>query len=367
MRALTLLLVVGCGSDDAVKKAVQDAVNAANTTTGRTGIEMVGKAVWLDAPMFDPECVTAKNLAFHDDPRRRPSSRKNIARLTPLYETQRWLVTSTEKGYCLYVGDDPQGRVEGDARWVTDHYELDVRYSFGKAAPFGECLDDVFTFRTFQAKQSGGDWTITGPDLTFVPAGCPSPLPGGEERAGSADRPTGKPSGPPSKSEVVTLMKQFDDALWDGDFLKARSLVSCYNLWEEKKVGSCSVAEFLSLGPVPRGQLRPQDGTSWLESAIDDPASLVSITPDKDDPTLFAAHYKHKRTGSDRSIGVQWAGGAWKLVGVAEIKGEGLTSVRFLTDLHDRTRREIFERRMKGEEIDYQGNPLKPPEEEAPE
>ena len=94
-----------------------------------------------------------------------------------------------------------------------------------------------------------------------------------------------------------------------------------------------------------------------------DIADFGRIFADKTDPTLFHVMMTHKRTGKKRSFSVQYDDGDWFLFGVVGQKAEALTAMRFINDLHDRTRRDILERRVNGEKIDHQGNPLEGEEE----
>ena len=57
---------------------------------------------------------------------------------------------------------------------------------------------------------------------------------------------------------------------------------------------------------------------------------------------------------------MQWADGGWHLVGFVGRKAEGLTIARFFYDLHRKDKREVFERRLGGEQIDENGHPLDP-------
>ena len=61
-----------------------------------------------------------------------------------------------------------------------------------------------------------------------------------------------------------------------------------------------------------------------------------------------------------RSLTVQWVDGQYKLMAVVSLKGEGMTSPRFVYDMHVPQRRKIFEKRLKGEPIDERGNNYDP-------
>jgi len=152
-------------------------------------------------------------------------------------------------------------------------------------------------------------------------------------------------------------MKAFDQALHDADFAAAREQTRCVNLFENPMWNACSLGELVSVGPSFVAS-RGRDGTPWLEYTLKKADDIGRILPDKQDPTLFHVMMKHKRTGKDRSFAVQWADGDWRLFGVVGQKAEALTSMRFVSDLHDRTRRDVLERRIAGEKIDHNGNPL---------
>ncbi|RME28623.1 MAG: hypothetical protein D6798_01995, partial [Deltaproteobacteria bacterium] len=162
----------------------------------------------------------------------------------------------------------------------------------------------------------------------------------------------------PTRAEVEAAIQALDDALWAGDLLAARDAMVCYNLFEKDKVGTCSVGELVALGPVPRGEARMQDGTPWLEYVRDDWHEFDRIVWDRKDRTLAHVTYKHKRNGRTRSLSVQYDGGTWKVVGIVGRKAEAITTARIMTDLVDRDRRDIFERRLAGEPIDADGNSL---------
>jgi hypothetical protein len=124
------------------------------------------------------------------------------------------------------------------------------------------------------------------------------------------------------------------------------------------------VGELVAVGPQPRGQERAEDGTPWLEFAVASFADFERVVPERKDPTLYHVTLTHKRTGRDRSFGVQWEQGKWKLLGVVDAKAEGLTFLRFLYDLHDPARMATFDRRLKGEKLDEKGQPPAGSEEE---
>jgi len=348
------LLALGCAQKadpELIRTAVKDAFTQANPP-GRTGLLLGGKAVWLEAGMFEDACLEQKDLAFNDEPAKRPANMR--ARISPTYQAQRWLTASTPKGYCVYIGNDPVIDV-GTPVDAGDRFKVDVKLSMGTPTPWFECLKPAFTQRTMDVFVVDGEPRFEG-DVTLGQGDCPQPLPEGEERT-ARKRPTQPPPKPPTKADVKSLAQRVEDAFYSGDFLLAQDLTSCYNLFEKDRYGTCSVGEFLGVGPSLHGEQRTQDGTPWLEYTISKLDDIGAITKDRKDPTLFHVNMTHKRTGSDRSFAVQWVGGQWKMVGVVGVKGEALTVVRYVYDLHRSGRRDIFQRRLDGEELDEQGNP----------
>lgn len=350
-----LLLAAACGPSlepEGARKAVQDAFAAANPP-GRAGLLLEGKAVWLQAGMFDDSCLEQKDLAFNDDPKRRPSGSR--PRISPTYMNQRWITASTPTGYCVYLGTDPTTEV-GGAEWVEDRYLVEASVKITSPSPWFECLEPEARERTVQVVEDESGGAKVMDDMGLFSGDCPRPLPEGEERrAGRA--PTEAPPKPPTRAEVVSLAERLEDAFYRGDFGLAQELTSCYNLFEKERYGTCSVGEYVAVGPSLHGDPRPQDGTPWLEYSIASLDDLGAITRDGRDPTLFHVNMTHKRTGRDRSFAVQWVGGKWKMVGVIGLLAEGLTTVRYVYDLHRPDRRAIFQRRLEGEELDEKGNP----------
>ncbi len=361
--ALTTL--TGCGelvapfSSEEATAVVQDAFTAANPG-GRTGSLLRGKAVWLETDVFDKSCLEEKDLAFNDDPANRPTSAAGKPRISATYEHQKWLTASTEQGYCVYMGDDPTLEV-GEVAWNLDRYRVNVTYGLSNATPWWECVANNKKSRVIEVVDEGGKPALQG-SMALFEGDCPHPLPSGETRKGSSTpNPTGKE---PSKSEVAALVEQFDKALYDGDFVTALDMVSCYNVFEDPTWGACSAGEIVSVGPSFTGNPRAQDGTPWLEYVATDAGSLGKLKRDRKIKGRWHVMMKHKRSGKARSFAVERVGGALKLVGVVGRQAEAITAVRFVYDLHDRDKSDILTRRLEGEEIDEAGNPTVPVEEE---
>lgn len=361
----------GCGpsvsiTEEEARGVLEPALQAA-TPAGRTGLLLKGKNVWLQAPVFDKSCLEQKDLAFNDDPGSRPAGQGGVARISPTYLNQRFLTASTPTGYCLVLGEGLQAEIkEATFDWGTqDRWRFQVAYTMQSPTPWFECLDEKVRTREIVVRQGDGEGAapVIEGTVALAEGDCPHPMPLGEDRTARA-APSGKPKGAPSRADVEAAVQRFDEALWAGDFLAVRDAMVCYNLFEDDKVGSCSVGELVALGPVPRGEPRMQDGTPWLEYLQDDWRSFGRVVPDGKDRTLVHVMVEHKRTKAPRSFSLQWDGGEWKVVGIVARQAESITAARIINDLHDRKKRDIFGRRLAGERIDEQGNPLDPVEEE---
>lgn len=370
---LAALSTSGCGpaasiSEEEARGVLEPALAAA-TPAGRTGLLLKGKNVWLQAPDFDKSCLEQKDLAFNDNPGSRPAGQGGVSRISPTYAAQRYLTASTDTGFCVYLGEGLKAEIqEATFDWGTqDRWRFKVAYTMQSPTPWFECLDEKMRTREIVVRQGDGEGAapVIEGTVPLAEGDCPHPLPGGEERTARA-APSGKPKAAPSRSDVEAAVQRMDDALWDGDFKAVQDAIVCYNLFEDDKVGTCSVGEVVALGPVPRGEPRMKDGTPWLEYLQDDWKSFGRIVPDGKDRTLYHVMVEHKRTGAPRSFTVQWDGGQWKVVGVVGKKAESLTTARIINDLHDRKKRDIFGRRLAGERIDEDGNPLDPVAEEEP-
>jgi hypothetical protein len=336
---------------DAVMRAFQEA-----DPPGRSGVELLGRSVWLRAGMFDNACLEEKELAFNDTEDMRPDALKGVERISPTYKNQRYITAPTPKGWCVLLGENPTLTITNARR---DHgvWRLSAVYGMEKPTPWFECLAGTAIQRSLQVGSKDGEPEVQGSVALFDDA-CPTPMPGGEERVGRP-RPTTAPSGPPSRDEVRSLLQAFDDALSAKDYEKALGLVSCYNPFEKETYGSCSVAEILHLAPLLKGRPEnPGDGPPWLEYVMDDVGSFGAIVPDPQDRTMF--HVKMQSRRGPRSLAVQWADGAWKVVGVVGIKAEDITTMRIVYDLDRPAKHAIFERRVQGELIDEKGYPIDP-------
>ncbi len=346
--------------EETVKKTVLDAFNAENKSEGRYGWELPGKGQWFKGPEFDNSCLEGNDLAFRDH--------KKPGRITPTYEAQRWLTASTERGYCIDMGENLSIEVvsvkevtELSGGW--DIQNATIKFTLEKPSPWFKCLLGELSERVVRVEATDSAPAVNESDLgflTFQPKNnCPSPLVKAEKR-GSNPRPVAEPSKGPSLDKVKSIAQKFDGKLYDGKFHKALEAVSCVDLFVPQKWGNCAVSEVLSLGHSTRGQMRPQDGTPWLENELIDFGALKKIKADSLDKTMYHVLFEGRRSKKTRSFTVQWKDGDWKLLGALSLYDSGLTPLRFINDLHDKATRDIFERRLNGEAIDHRGELLDP-------
>jgi hypothetical protein len=359
-RALPLLPLIsfaaGCGAslDAGPARAALEAAAAAANPAGRTGLLLQGHNVWLGTDAFDKSCLESKDLAFNDDPSRRPDG--SGPRISPTYAAQIWITARTNKGYCVVLGEDPAVEL-GEPSWSGEGWRIQAKYTVSKPSPWFECLNPDLKDRLVEVRIPDGGPPEIARDLSLGQGDCPSPVPAPGPRAGAAP-PTARPKGPPSRAEVIELVTAFDALLAKNDHAAALQRVSCWNLFEEQKYGSCVIGDLVAVGPQFPSEPSPGHGTPWLEYAVASAEDIGKITMDGKDPTLAHVLVKHKRTGADRSFSVQWVEGAWKLHGVLNQKAEALSALRFLNDLHQREAADVHRRRIAGEAIDHRGQPL---------
>lgn len=358
---LTLLSLPACDAvisdQGAEAEALVRAAFDATAKPGPFGTEALGKGVWYRAPAISTSCLMQKDWGFRDDPGHSPNA-DGSPRLSPVFGAQNSWTFATEKGYCIYLGDDLTLEVKGATK-LMDVWSVDVAFDMGRPGGWWECVDpDVKTRGIRVITNAAGELEIDG-DPGLFQGGCPAPLPLGMDRKPQA-APKGKPK-PPTAAEVNAAAKRLDDALYAQDYIAALDALSCYNLFNEKPYGSCAVSEVINLGPITRGEVRMQDGTPWTMNVFRSLDDLGAITPDRVDKTMFHVRVKEARgKHKARSLAVQKVDGTWKIVGVVNALGEGLTSARIVYDLDRKEKREIFDRRLKGEKIADDGTSLDP-------
>jgi hypothetical protein len=353
---LSLILATSCVGSNQSEEAealVKSAFEAANPI-GRTGVEAFGKGIWFRSEMIDGSCLQEKNWGFMSD----PDSKTGGKRFSPIYDSQANWTSSTDKGYCVFIGNDPTLSINETNR-VGAEYQVSVTLGMGRLAGWGECLAKKGLNRTIMVT-SGDDsaLSITKGELSMGQGACPAPLPGGEVRK-SQTRPSASPSSMPTIGDVRAAASELDSALREGDFEAAVAAVSCYNLFQEKAYGSCTASDFIGLSPVPKSGDNFME-PPWSEGVFVDLEHFGAITADRQDATLFHVGLKHHRSKKPRTMAVQWVDGRFKVVAVVSLRGEGLTTPRFVYDLDRKDRRDIFERRFQGEKIDALGNSTDP-------
>ena len=275
------LILTGCGSkmDEAtVKGVVEAAFQEHNSTNGRYGWELAGKGQWFDGTAFDKECLIENELAY-------PNHSK-IGQISPAYDVQHMITSSTKRGYCLDMGEGLSYVVDSIAH-VSESGSMDIqnvalRFEIKDPSPWFSCLKEEAKSRTVRVENLDGTPKLNANDtVTFQEKnGCGNPVPKAEKRNPTA-RPTAEPTGKPTIEEVRSLAQKFDDALFERDFDKAYGLVSCVNLYENSKWGTCSLAEVLALGPSTHGESRAEDGAPWLEYTLYDLSKLEKVVTDK--------------------------------------------------------------------------------------
>ena len=331
---------------------------------GRVGVEVLGKGVWYRAPSLSGSCLQQKAWAFNNDPRRtRDAVGRAMPRISPTYSAQNAWVDVTEQGYCVYVGNDATLEIL-QTTFIDSTYRVEVK--LGMAGPGGwwECIDPNVKTQTISVVETAsGDLEIKDGSVSVGRGACRAPLPLGESRKPEA-RPRKHPPALPTRKEVREVLQAFDDRLRDHDYVGALEQVACFNLFEESKFGSCSVGEIVGLSAVPEKDDDPFE-PPWTDGVFYDLDSFGRISKDVHDPNMVHVEVQHRRTQHRRTLSLYWMEDGWALVGVVSLKGEGLTSMRFLYDLDRRDRRDIFERRLDGEMIDELGFPYNPLAEEG--
>ncbi len=360
------LLLGACGNDsetEARARALVENTFAQKVKPGPFGTEALGKGVWFRAPAIHGGCLQDKDWGHMDDPAHSAAAnRSSTRRISPNYEAQNAWVGRTDKGWCIFLGNDLQLEVT-QVNFVADAWVVDYALSMQRPGGWWECVDESKRAGYVRVLDEDGELSLEegGEDrITLYQGACPAPLPDLDTERKGRPRPAKKPPSPPTRADAIAAAKRLDDALWEGDFAAAVDATACYNLYEKQKFGACAPSEFLNLGPLPRGGTpRMSDGPPWSMNAFKSLDDLGKPTRDPKDPTLYHVPVKPARgKGRKRTMAIQWVDGEWKVVAVLGRLSEGLATVQVVYDLDRPDRRDIFERRMKGEAIGEDGTPL---------
>jgi hypothetical protein len=351
-------LLLGCASkmDEAtVKNVVDKAILESNVTTGHYGYELLGKGQWYSGKGFINDCLMGKELAY-------PNYNK-IGEITPNYFVQNTITASSKKGYCIDLGEDLTYTIDKieqvSATGSMDIQNVTVSFSFTKPSPWVECLEEGYMTRTIRVENLDGTPKLNAKDSLALQDnnGCPNPIPGTQQRKPSS-RPQTPATTPPTKEAIQQLAQKFDDALFEKKFDLALEMVSCVNLYEDNKWGTCVISELITLGASTHGDEQMEG--PWMEGTQYNFNAIESIVADKQDPTLFHVTMPHRKSKALRSFSVQWVNGSWKMFGAVSIMSNSITAMRFMNDFHDPVYRDALEKRLAGEKVDYKGKPLDP-------
>lgn len=357
---LLTLMPLGCGPSVTAEQAadyVKEQAKAANPA-GRTGLELVGRSRWVRGGMFDGQCLMDKDLAFVEN----PQATSGI-KISPTWANQSYITAETDKGWCVYLGDGMEVEV-GTPVAEGGGWKVPVTYSMNSASPWFQCITEAVRSRDVLVNWDPELNLSVDKPLKFLEGDCPHPMPEGEVRPSKVKAPDAAAPKAPTKDEVLALMKAFDGKLAERDLAGALEYVSCYNAFAKDGYGSCAPSELIQVSAHDGGE---HPGMPWTEAVIKDFGDIGRIVKDPKLPGVYHVMTEHKRTKRPRSFAVQWTGKEWKLLGVIGAQGADLTSLRFFYDLHDAEKRDIFIRRLEGEEIDEKGNPLNPYAEEEEE
>ena len=338
------------------KKLIIQEFEKLNSIKGRVSWQLDGKGQWSQGRGFERSCLDEKDIAFHHH--------LKAGKIQPTLSSQKYFTTSTKKGYCIDMGEGLSlvvDSISSDSASISaGSYKTTAHFEMKEPTPWFTCLSENFLRREFYLNFSEGKITIDDSSGLVLREDeeCVQPGVAYVERA-EKTRPTEAPKKAPTKQEIQELLNNFDQALYDYDFAKAISYISCANLIDAKW-GYCTLSELLPLGHVTKGEERMQDGRPWLANTARDFSVFAKSTRDSKDPTLYHLRYKDRRNKKPLSISMQYVGGEWKLfAAIAEVQ-QGVTPLSFILNLHDKEVRDIFERRLAGEEIDSQGRPLNP-------
>lgn len=370
-RMLPLALLCGLGAlgcDSAVDAVVGQHAEAEalvrstfdeQNPAGRVAVEVLGKGVWYKAPTLSGSCLQQNDWAFNNDPRRtKNASGKGMPRISPIYSAQNTWIDTTDKGYCIYVGSDATLDIL-QTTYIDGAYRVEVELGMKTPEGWWECIDGTVKKQTISVVDNEGTLEVVGGQVNVGRGACSSPAPLGDGRKALA-RPRGKAPKLPTKGEVDQLVRAFDDKMRAKDYYGALQHVRCFNLFEDDKFGSCSAGELIGLAAIPKGGEDEPFEPPWTDGVFTDTSKFGRIFFDKRDKHMAHVEIRHRRTDDKRTMAMYWMDKEWHLVGVVSLKGEGLTSMRFVYDLDRKDRRDIFERRLAGEMIDEKGHPYDP-------
>ena len=330
---------------------------------GAVGTEALGKGVWYRTPVFDGVCLQEKHLAHRDQPGRRASGNRTSfgSRISPSYDAQKDWTWSTAKGYCIYLGDGLSMSVD-DVQAQGELWTADVTYTMAHPSDWWSCVAQDQKNAVIRLEETAdGSFSFKDHGAFLHPGDCPAPLPA-EARGRTGAKPPRAPAPrAPTPSQVQAAFERLDTALREHDHAGVLASIACYNLFESKPFGACAASELLDVGPMNDGTPRAQDGTPWTMNVFQDTQAATKVTLDRDNRSLAHAEVKAASGRQKaRTVSLQWVDGEWLVVGVVQRKSEGLTRVEFVNDLDRKEKREIFDRRLGGEEIGADGHPLDP-------
>ena len=372
---MLIYFLLGCSeplSEEQVRTVVLDQFKKDNPAAvgGRVGWELVGKGNWFKGAEFNTLCLAENDIAFQHH--------NKAGYITPTYVAQELVTASTKRGYCVDLGSNLRLDVVevspiSQSSSAYDVQKVKVKMVVDDPTPFFNCLEESVVEREIiveGVEEDGVKKAVIDAKSNLIfqeGSTCPIPISKYVKRS-SRSRPESTPPKALGLDEARALAQKFDDLLFNREFEDAYKMVSCVDLFAEpeKQWGYCALSEILPIGPSTHGEPRMEDGSAWLEGVQYNLNALERVVSDKKDPTLFHVITSHRKTKKKRSFSIQWVDGEWKLLGAVSIYSSGLTTLRMMNDLHDKSLRDFFERRLTGEKIDHKGNPLDPNAEDEP-
>ena len=364
-------LLFACSSklqEEEIRAAVETQFEIDNPPQSRVTWEILGKGQWYKGIEFDATCLQENDLAF--------SKPRSPGYISPVDTAQLFITGATKRGYCLDLGESLSidiVSISDKSNVKHDTYLVTYSFSVKNPSPFFQCLNDKTKNREVMVEGSdeGGNRVakIAKSTLQFQERNDCSGTQAPQERK-SSPRPMSEPAQKLTLSEAKQIAQKFDDLIYAQKFTEVQQMVSCVDLYAEvhQQWGNCTLSEFVSLGPSTHGESRPEDGMPWLQGVQYSLDAITKVEQDKLDKTLFHVIVPDRKSKKERSFSIQWVDGQWKMFGAKSIIGAGITSLQLVNDLHEKQSRDIFERRLQGEQIDIKGMPLDPnaePEDET--